>query len=330
MPKKSNKLGKALLIILVLILVVVASGIGYLKFAQPNVGNAPNITIKSTPELVERGRYMAMHVMACMDCHSTRDFSKFAGPMVESTLGKGGDRFDPKMGFPGTFYARNITPAGLKDWTDGELFRAITTGVTKQGEPIFPVMPYHSYGRTDSTDVIAIIAYLRSIPAIENDVPASKANFPVNLIMRTMPQKASFAPKPDTTNQVAYGQYLVTAAACQDCHTQVDDKGAFIAGTEMAGGRKFALPGGDLRSANLTSDNATGVGAWTEESFVSRFTKFRNPAEAKRSVGPQDFNSIMPWTMYSGMKDSDLKAIFAYLKTVKPINNQVEKFTPRK
>lgn len=329
MPKKSNKLGKALLIILALVVVVIASGISYLKFALPNVGNSPQIHVESTPEMVERGRYLAMHVMACMDCHSTRDFSKFAGPMTEGTLGKGGDRFGPEMGFPGTFYAPNITAAKLKDWTDGEIFRTITTGVTKSGEPIFPVMPYHSYGRGDSTDILSVIAYLRTVPAIENEVPTSKADFPVNLIMRTMPAKASLMTKPDTTNQVAYGKYLVTIAACQDCHTQVDDKGAFIAGTEMAGGRKFPMPGGDIRSANLTSDNATGVGAWTEESFVSRFTKFRTPAEAKRSVGVKDFNSIMPWTMYAGMKDSDLKAIFAYLKTVKPINNQVEKFSPR-
>ncbi|WP_345950828.1 c-type cytochrome [Mucilaginibacter sp. PAMB04274] len=329
MPKKKNRLGKIVIIILLLLAVVIASGVSYLKLAKPNVGPPPEIHVKNTQALIERGRYMAMHVMACMDCHSTRNFSQFAGPMVEGTLGKGGDRFGPEMGFPGTFYARNITPASLKDWTDGEIFRAITTGVTKGGEPIFPVMPYHAYGHADSIDVIAVIAYLRSIPAIENKVPASKADFPVNLIMRTMPVKASLQAKPDTTNQLAYGKYLVTVAACQDCHTRVDDKGAAIAGTEFGGGRKFPMPGGDIASANITSDVSTGLGSWTEANFLSRFAQYRNANAAHRAVNPNEFNSIMPWTMYAGMKDSDLKAIFAYLKTLKPITNQVVKFTPK-
>jgi mono/diheme cytochrome c family protein len=328
MPKSKSKLGKALLIILLLLTVVVVSGLSYLKFAKPNVGPAPSLHIASTPAMVERGRYLAMHVMSCMDCHSTRNFNEFAGPMTEGTLGKGGDRFGPEMGFPGTFYAPNITPAALKSWTDGEIFRAITTGVTKNGEPIFPVMPYHSYGRADSADVIAVIAYLRTIPAISNDVPASKPDFPVNLVMRTMPQKASLQPRPDTANAVDYGKYLVTIAACKDCHTQVDDKGAFIDGTEYAGGRQFPMPGGSIASANLTSD-ATGLGGWTEAYFVSRFAQYRNTNAAHRPVNPTEFNSVMPWTMYTGMKDTDLKAIYAYLKTLKPVKNQVVKFTPR-
>jgi cytochrome c2 len=279
--------------------------------------------------MIERGRYLATHVMACMDCHSTRDFSKFAGPMTAGTLGKGGDRFGPEMGFPGTFYAPNITPANLKNWTDGEIFRVITTGVTKTGEPVFPVMPYHNYGQADSADVVAVIAYLRTLPVIENKVSRSKADFPVNLIMRTMPSKANFQIRPDTNNQLAYGKYLVTIAACQDCHTQVDDKGTAIPGTEFSGGRKFPMPGGTVASANITSDATTGLGNWTEAGFVDHFTKYRNESEARKNVTPTEFNSIMPWTMYAGMKDQDLKAIFAYLKTIKPIKNEVVKFTPK-
>jgi len=329
MSAKKGKSGKVILFILLFIVAVVASSLGYLKFFKPDVGPALQLKVDSTPALIERGNYMANHIMACMDCHSTRNFNEFAGPMTAGTLGKGGDRFGPEMGFPGTFYAPNITPANLKNWTDGEIFRTITTGVTKNGEPIFPVMPYHGYGHADSADVVAVIAYLRSIPAIENIVPASKADFPVNLIMRTMPVKASLQPKPDTANHLAYGKYLVTVAACQDCHTQVDDKGNFLDGVQFAGGRKFPMPGGEIASANLTSDVSTGLGSWTEENFVNRFTQYRNPAAAHRAVKITDFNSIMPWTVYSGMKDADLKAIYAYLKTLKPISNQVVKFTPK-
>jgi hypothetical protein len=62
-----------------------------------------------------------------MDCHSTRDWSKFSGPLVEGTLGQGGERFDQTVGMPGVVYSKNITPARIGDYTDGELFRLITT-----------------------------------------------------------------------------------------------------------------------------------------------------------------------------------------------------------
>ena len=78
---------------------------------------------------------------------------QFSMPMVLSTRGQGGERFDQTMGFPGVYFSANITPSGIGGWTDGEIYRAITTGVRKNGKPIFPVMPYHSYGLADPEDV---------------------------------------------------------------------------------------------------------------------------------------------------------------------------------
>jgi len=95
-------------------------------------GKAEDLKLEYTPERIERGRYLATAVSVCMDCHSTRDWSKFSGPLKEGTLGKGGDRFDHSVGMPGVFYSKNITPAGIGRYTDGELFRTITTGVTKR------------------------------------------------------------------------------------------------------------------------------------------------------------------------------------------------------
>ena len=80
-----------------------------------------------------------------MDCHSTRDWMRFAGPVVKGTEGKGGDKFDESIGFPGTIYAKNITPAALGNWTDGELVRAITMGINKKEEALFPMMPYMNF-----------------------------------------------------------------------------------------------------------------------------------------------------------------------------------------
>src|SRR3569623_1017003 len=102
---------KILLSILVLVILIVVVAASYVKFALPKVDAAPVLHITSTPERVAHGAYLANHVTLCMDCHSTRDWSKFSWPIVAGTDGKGGELFNEKMGFPGTFYSKNITPA---------------------------------------------------------------------------------------------------------------------------------------------------------------------------------------------------------------------------
>ena len=123
--------------LLVIVLIVIGL-ISYVKVALPDVGAATEIKVASTPEQIERGRYLANSVNGCVDCHSTRDWSLYAGPYKAGTEGQGGDRFGKEAGFPGDFYARNITPYHLKDWTDGEIFRTITTGVDKDGKILSP------------------------------------------------------------------------------------------------------------------------------------------------------------------------------------------------
>jgi len=144
------------------ILFIVIAFVGWILLTKPNVGAAKDITIQPSKEKVDRGRYLANHVMLCMDCHSKRDFSLFSGPPTPGTEGSGGEVFDETMGFPGRFISANITPAGIGDWTDGELFRLITTGVKRDGSPIFPVMPYQNFGKLDPEDIESVIAYLRS------------------------------------------------------------------------------------------------------------------------------------------------------------------------
>jgi len=192
----------------------------WIIITKPNVGPPEDITIERTPERIERGQYLANHVMVCMDCHSKRDFSLFSGPIVPGTEGGGGEIFDQNLGFPGRFISPNITPAGISDWTDGELYRAITCGVTKNGEALFPVMPYPNYGKLDPEDIKSIIAYIRTIKPVDVQQEKSKADFPMNIIMRTFPTKASPVKRPDPSDHVAYGEYLVTAASCGDCHTK--------------------------------------------------------------------------------------------------------------
>ena len=323
-----KKFFKFLGIALLGIVVLITAAIGYVKTALPDVGDPEELTIEITPERIERGRYLAHSVTVCMDCHATRDWSKFSGPPAEGTLGKGGDRFDQTMGLPGVFIAKNITPFGISRYTDGELFRVITTGVTKEGKAMFPLMPYTNYGKMDREDIYSIIAYIRSIPSIESTIPESQPDFPMSVIINTIPQPANLVKRPDPSDQLAYGAYLVNAAGCGECHTPID-KGQLIPEMMFAGGREFAFPNGNIvRSANITSDNETGIGKWTREQFIQAFKQYADSSYVIPSVKPSDYNSIMPWTMYAHMEDSDLSAMFTYIESIPPIKNSVTKFTP--
>ncbi len=315
---------KILLTILIFVILVIAVSATYVKFALPNEGPAPDLHVSVTAERVQHGEYLANHVAGCMDCHSTRDWKKFAGPMIEGTGGKGGEFFGEKMGFPGKFYSKNITPANIKDWTDGEIFRAVTTGVDKFGDALFPVMPYLHYGKMDKEDIYDIIAYIRTLPPIENKTPDHTVDFPMNFILNTIPAKAEFVQRPLRSDSVNYGSYLVNQASCMECHTQVN-KGQIIPELGFSGGRVFKMPNGEVRSANLTPDMATGIGSWTAEQFVARFKAYNDPSTL-HVLASDEVNTIMPWPMFGGMDTSDLRSIYAYLKTVKPIKNQVAHF----
>ncbi len=320
---------KILLTILFIVVILIAGAAVYLKWVLPDVGPAPkDLQVKITPERVKRGEYLANHVTLCMDCHSARDWTRFSGPMVPGSNGKGGEKFDEKMGFPGTFYAKNITPANIKDWTDGEIFRTITTGVDKFDNALFPVMPYHYYGKMDKEDIYDIIAYIRSLPPIENKTPDRTIDFPMNFILNTIPVKATLTQKPPKSDTVKYGAYMVNAAACMECHTPAS-KGQIDAKFAFSGGRLFQMPGGDLYSANITPDKGTGIGAWTVEEFVNRFKAYQDPANVPE-LDSTEVNTVMPWTMFAGMDTSDLRSIYAYLRTIKPIKKTVVHFVATK
>lgn len=326
-----KKAGKIVLIILAVIVVAMTGLIGYVKTALPgaNVADAADIKIEYTTARIERGKYLANNVAMCIDCHSTRDFTTFSGPVVPGTEGMGGEKFSKELGFPGDFYAPNITPAGIGNWTDGELLRAITTGVSKDGDALFPVMPYPNMGQLDQEDIYSIIAYIRTLKPIENTVPESEPIFPVSILINTMPREASFTTRPSKEELIPYGKYLFTAASCSDCHTPME-KGVPIEGNYAAGGFEFNLPGGTvLRSANITPDKQTGIGSWSEIMFVSRFKMYSDSTYTPYKVEPKEFQTMMPWPAYTKMDEQDLKAIYAYLQSIPAVNNKVVKFEER-
>ncbi len=319
---------KILAILGISLIMILGIGYVYLHTAYPDVGPPPDIDVEGTPGQIERGKYLAEHVAVCIDCHSTRDYSRFSGPIQPGTRGRGGEVFDERMGFPGTFRAKNITPHNLSDWSDGELYRIITTGVTREGKPIFPVMPYPLYRNMRPADVKAIIAYIRTLEPIEHEVPESEPDFPVNLIMRTIPKEADPMEKPAAGDKIARGKYLTTIGGCIECHTP-KSQGQRIDSLYLAGGFEFAMVGGDtLRSVNLTPDSSTGIGMWSETQFVNRFKQYENQSyEDIRKVPEGAYNTLMPWTMYAGMKEEDLKAIYAYLQSIEPVEHEVVRFS---
>jgi hypothetical protein len=315
-------------VLLVIVVLVIIGGITYITQALPAIPVQKDLHVELTPERVARGEYLANHVTACMDCHSTRDWNKFTGPPVPGTLGKGGEVFDQSMNFPGRFVSKNITPFNLKGWSDGDIYRAITSGVDRDGRPFFPVMPYPYYNKLATEDVYSIIAYLRTLPAIESQPEDSKADFPMNIILHTIPDPAHPMALPAPTDP-AYGAYLANAAGCRECHTKME-KGKAV-GEPFAGGFEFHFPNGaTLRSANITPDPVNGIGAWDKATFIRKFKQFADSSYVPPAVDrkAQDFQTVMPWMMYAGMTETDLGAIYDYLRAVPPVATKVQYWTP--
>ena len=284
----------------------------------------------SVKKVVERGEYLTLHVTLCMDCHSKRDFSKFSGPIVPGTEGMGGEVIDQKLfdPMPGTVYAKNITPdpeTGIGTWTDDELLRAMTQGINKNGDTLFPIMPYANYNRMAKEDLLSIIAYIRTLKPIKNAIPARHLMIPISMaypgpaLQKTIDANV----RPPESDQAKYGEYLTTMADCGTCHTPFV-KGQPDFSRAYAGGNTFQPGNFKVVSPNITPDSATGLGTWNEERFMNKFLPYREEKGYNYDPGKQ--NTFMPLTGYAGMTDNDLKAMFTYLRTIRPVNNKVEKY----
>ena len=316
--------------VMALLMITCVSFFLFLNSCNNNESNstaATNANEDSVKKLIDRGSYLAHHVALCMDCHSQRDFSQFSGPPIEGSEGMGGEMFGEKLDVPGVVYSRNITPDtvnGIGKWTDAEIERAITRGIKKNGDTLFPLMPYPHYNGMSKEDIHSIIAYIRTLNPNNNKVPDRKLFIPLTLAYPPL-QSASLENnvKPDVSDMIKYGAYVMNSAACMDCHTPME-KGQFVMPKFMAGGRVFDMPTFKVTSPNITPDSITGIGTWTEEMFLDKFKNYRNGAAYK--TNPGKLNSMMPWVMYAGMDDFDIKAIYRYLRTIPAVNNKIEKY----
>jgi mono/diheme cytochrome c family protein len=287
-------------------------------FLGPSARALVNRSFPRTPERLERGRYLVEAVAGCMDCHSLHDWSLHDAPATPGMKGAGQVMSSAAQGLPGRIVAPNLTPdpeTGAGNWSDDALARAIREGIGHDGRALFPMMPYERFRHLPDEDVASIVVYLRSLAPVRNPLPETRIDFPVKYFIRAVPQPlAGPVPEPDQSTPVKRGAYLVNAAACADCHTP-EKNGQPLPGMDFGGGRLMEGAWGRVVSANITQD-ASGIPYYDENQFV---TTLRTGY-----VGARRLNQIMPWSTFRNMSDGDLKAIFAYLKTMPPVRHRVD------
>ena len=268
---------------------VLVAGIGFYRLnVAPHRNPVADVRVASTPDLVARGERFAA---ICATCHSATGRVPLAG----QDFGTEG----PPVG---TLYASNLTPAGeIKDWSDGEVIRAIREGIHKSGRPLI-IMPSEIFRGLSDTDVRAIVAYLRSQPAVTPGTPPTRLNVVAALFVGSgMFPTSAQAPiihpvvAPPEGASADYGKYLVSVVGCHACH-----------GENLTGGRPGGPgppPGPDLTAI---------VPRWTEAEFVHTM---RTGVDPYRHAMSKD----MPWEAISAFAgDDDLKAIYAYLRGLTP------------
>lgn len=323
---------KILLSLLGTISIALLGAVLYVGLLLPRTNPVPDIQVEMTPANIERGRYLVINVLQCVDCHSERDWNRFGGPPVEpvgagrACMTRSTEVAGVNAGqenFPGKLCIRNITQdkeTGIGDWTDGEIIRAVREGVDQKGEGLFPIMPYFIYKHVSDADMEAVVAYLRTIEPVESVRPERQIDFPLNLMVKTFPEPLSepvIAPNPSDT--VAYGEYLARISRCEFCHTPRDPNSMDgFEGREYAGGMPFFLNGRTMYTMNLTP-HESGLGNWSKEQFVELF-KSRSEAQPV----PYNANTLMNWQAFSGMTEDDLGALFEYFMTLSPVPYEQE------
>ena len=314
-------------------LALIAAGVsawywGYLPKQQP----VQHWVVDATPELIERGRYLTINVLQCVDCHSERDWTLYGGPPVEP-IGAGRacfDRNSPPQGvnvgestFPGVMCIRNITQdpdTGIGDWTNGAIVRAVREGVDRNGNGLFLIMPYFIYRHLADDDMRAILAYLSTMPAVESVRPQKQIDFPMSSLVKLWPEPVTEEIVAlDPADTVADGEYLSRIARCEFCHTPRDPRSFnYDPARRMAGGMPFFLHGRTLWAMNLTP-HETGLGSWTKDMFLMRFKLHGTPTP----VAPEA-NTLMNWNAFAGMTEADVSALWEYFQTLPPVPLQRE------
>jgi mono/diheme cytochrome c family protein len=319
--KVARILGWTLLVLMLLLAVGITFTIGWRPFVGPRARALTNVKFQSTPQRLARGEYL-VHVTACMECHAPHQWTDHDAPIPPNMLAAGQDMTMFK-GLPGQVVAPNISPdpeTGAGNWSDDQLGRAIREGIGHDGRALFPIMPYQGFRALSDEDLASIVVYLRSLPPVRQQQPRAQIIFPVNYLIRTVPQPLTTpVPAPDVSTPERRGKYLVTIAGCADCHTPQDAHGQPLPGMDFAGGFIMEGPWGRVASSNITPD-PSGISYYD----LALFTQVFRTGYAKA----RPISQIMPWASFRGMTDEDIAAIFSYIKTLKPVMHRVDNTEP--
>lgn len=306
---------------LLVLLVLLLSAYVLAVWDRTDPRSAPSFTAPRDSATIARGEYLFKVTWQCYGCHQT-------GTPDGNKPPSGGRAFDLRTIGPGfgIYYSRNITPdtaTGIGLWTDGEIMQAIREGVRRDRHTLFPIMPTDWLKDLSDQDALAIVAYLRSLPAVRNTVPPAepsfmaKALFAFNVLKPGPPiERPVVAPRPGVSAE--YGHYMATAAAgCGDCHTPRNlQNGEFYMDSLFAGSSfRFGEPEGDPLTAfarNITPEPGEGIGRWTEQEFIDAVTAGFRPDST--ALTPH-----MPYAEYKFLAEDDLHAIYLYLKSIPPV-----------
>jgi mono/diheme cytochrome c family protein len=295
-----RSVGRILLIVVGIVvgIVVVVGGAGLLigkAKLDTTYAVAPEQLALSVPidtADVARGRHFATGIAGCIDCHGAHlqgtvflDVPPFRMVAPNLTRGQGG--------IGGTF-------------TDADFVRAIRHGVGPDGRGLY-IMPAGDYSHLSDQDLADIIAYVKSVPPVDN-VMAPKEMRPLGLLLlafgqvpppdaATIDHSAVHPTRMSTMVDARYGQYLATIGGCTGCH-----------GAGLSGGPIVGMPPGSPVAANITP---AGIGTWTESDFA------RALRVGKRPDGTT-LNSLMPWAYYTRMTDAEIRSLWLYVHSVAP------------
>lgn len=306
-------------VVIVLLILAALAGFSYIEISGIPSYDAkdPGVTVHGDSLMVANGARIAS--MLCVQCHYNKDNNRLSGA------------FMPDVAQFGKIYSANITNDqryGIGGWTDGQLLYLLRTGVAKDGEYFPPYMPkfYHM----SDYDLQSIVAWLRSndtrLQAVNEPSTECEPNFLAKFLCHvafkplTYPTKPIVAP--DSSDMVAYGRYAVVGKfECWACHSQsfttINMEDPFKTPGFLAGGNPIPNDEGQpITSANLTPDKETGIGNWTEDQFVKA---------VKYGIRPDGTANRYPMVPYSQLTDYEAKCIFAYLKTLAPVKNEIQR-----
>jgi mono/diheme cytochrome c family protein len=296
---------KRLAIVIVILVIFGAVAIALLSRTDRSPGTSPTIAgAPASAAAVARGEYL-LKAADCVACHTVGESGKpFAGGVAF------------KLPF-GTIYSSNITPDptyGIGAYTDDEFVRAVREGVRRDGKHLYPAFPYTSYTQLSRDDVLAIKAYLWTLPPVAQPNRANELGFPFDqrwgmiLWDAAFHKSGRFTPDPTKSAQWNSGAYLATALGhCGECHTPRNlgfglEHGRELAGEELQGWRAY----------NITADPQHGIGSWTDDQILAYLASGHAPSHA--SAGGPMLEAVSHSLQF--LNPADASALVTYLRTV--------------